>query len=195
MNSTTLERRLHNASRQIDSTRRAGDSIGTGFEHDDNIVRFATDQLGLDVFPWQATLLKVLTCSEHLLTEFDRSGNDSRPGREENGEPDHDHRRYHGGEPPTSQEPRDGPAIQMRCSQQIEPSGDVNEWAEHRDDQQQREQRVDDARGRVVARSTGRTPMPPSVSSRGVTEARRSTRRAGWAREGCPSAANVAPPR
>jgi hypothetical protein len=73
MSSPALERRLHNASRQIESARCPTDSIETGFEHDDNIIRFATDELGLDLFPRQATLLKVLTCSEHLLTEFDQS--------------------------------------------------------------------------------------------------------------------------
>ena len=43
----------------------------TAYEHDGNIVRFAADGLGLDLFPLQATLLKVLSCSEHLFTAFD----------------------------------------------------------------------------------------------------------------------------
>ncbi|WP_394941309.1 hypothetical protein [uncultured Ilumatobacter sp.] len=72
MSSSGLERRLKNANRQIDSSRRVADAT-TSFEHDDNVIRFATEHLGLDLFPRQATLLKVLTCAEHLFTDFDRS--------------------------------------------------------------------------------------------------------------------------
>jgi hypothetical protein len=73
MNSAALERRLTNASRQIAAGSQHANDPVTGFEADDNIVRFAADDLGLDLYPRQATLLKVITCAEDLFTDFDQS--------------------------------------------------------------------------------------------------------------------------
>ncbi len=72
MSGPNLEGRLDRASRKLgDGRTGAGADTAIEFEHDDNIVRFATNGLGLDLFPSQATLLKVIACAEDLFTQFD----------------------------------------------------------------------------------------------------------------------------
>ena len=67
-----LERRVGRAGAAINRGQNAGAGRSpTTFEHEPNIVRFATDGLGQDLWARQGSLLKVLSCSEHLFTTFD----------------------------------------------------------------------------------------------------------------------------
>lgn len=71
MSGSGLDRRLGQARKQLDRRDHTPTTVATTFAHDDNIVSFATYRLGLDLYPRQATLLKVLTCAEQLFTSFD----------------------------------------------------------------------------------------------------------------------------
>ena len=68
--SAELERRVNRARRQIGAgiPSRSGGQVG--FVHDNNIVRFTRDGLGLHLFPVQASLLKVIACSAFATTSM-----------------------------------------------------------------------------------------------------------------------------
>jgi hypothetical protein len=69
--SAGLEGRLMSAQRAVEAFSEGRDR-NVRYEHDENPVRFCRDQLGLNLYPRQATLIKLITCSLELLTDFDR---------------------------------------------------------------------------------------------------------------------------